>query len=158
MDLKEDIENLDELFNKVSILEELSQVNKKYGYLPEKVLRQISFERNIPLSKLYGLATFYNQFKLEASGKYVIEVCEGTACHINHSSELKRAVKDVLKIDVNQTTKDKLFTLREVRCLGVCAMAPVCRINNKIYGNLNYNKMKALIKEIMKSEGNHKQE
>ncbi len=145
-------QDIDDLFSNKSILEELEDVNKKYGYIPKNILEKISAEKGLPLSKLYGLATFYNQFKLSASGKYVVEVCEGTACHINHSSELKRAIKDILKIDVNETTKDKLFTLREVRCLGVCAMAPVCRINKKIYGNLNYQKMKNLIKEIIRRE------
>jgi len=142
----------DELFTQKSIIDELSEINKKYGYIPKRILIKLSIEKNIPLSELYGIATFYNQFKLNKSGKYVIEICEGTACHINHSGELKRAIKDVLGISVNETTKDKLFTLREVRCLGVCAMAPVCRINNKIYGNLNYQKMKDLIKEITRKE------
>ena len=144
--------NVCDLFNKNNLINILSKINNQYGYIPKKSLIKLSSERNIPLAKLFGIATFYNQFKLTKTGKYVIEVCEGTACHIKNSEELKRAIKDVLNIGVNETTKDGLFTLKEVRCLGVCAMAPVCRINNKIYGNLNYQKMKQLIKKIINEE------
>ncbi len=137
---------------KEKCIEILQSIQQKFGYIPKEDLVFLSKKYNIPLSHLYGVATFYNQFKLNRRGKYLIEICDGTACHVAHNEELKRAVKDMLNIDVGETTKDFLFTLQEVRCLGACALAPVCRINNVIYGKLNYEKMKNIIKELIEKE------
>jgi NADH-quinone oxidoreductase subunit E len=132
------------------VLEMLQEINKNEGYISRERLSSISSKLGIPLSRLYGLVTFYNQFNLAVSGKYTIEVCEGTACHINKSSEIKRAVNDVAGIRVDETSSDGLFTLRDVRCLGACALAPVLRLNKKIYSKMTYEKTKELILKLKK--------
>lgn len=135
-----------------NLIELLSEINSRNSFIPKKSIIELHEKTKIPISQIYGVATFYSKFNTLKSGKTILEVCEGTACHINKSSEIKRAIKDILNIDVNQTSKDKEFTLREVRCLGACSIAPVLRINNKIYGNLDYKKTKELLKLVLQNK------
>lgn len=135
-----------------NLIELLSEINSKNSFISKKSILDLHKKTKIPISQIYGVATFYSRFNTSKSGKIILEVCEGTACHINKSSEIKRAIKDLLNIDVNQTSKDKEFTLREVRCLGACSIAPVLRVNNKIYGNLDYKKTKELLKLILQNK------
>jgi len=126
--------------NLIALLQEVQDV---YGYLPEEDLRAIAEYVNIPLSTVYGVATFYNQFRLTPLGKNIIRVCRGTVCHVKNSANLLIALENELGIKAGQTTRDKVFTLETVACIGACSIAPVININEDYYG-------RTVIKEISK--------
>lgn len=126
--------------NLIALLQEVQEV---YGYLPEEDLRTIAKYVNIPLSTVYGVTTFYNQFRLTPLGKNIIRVCRGTACHVKNSANILTALESELGIKAGQTTRDKVFTLETVACIGACSIAPVININEDYYG-------RAVIKEIPK--------
>lgn len=134
--------------NLIALLQDVQDV---YGYLPEDDLRAIAEHVNIPLSAVYGVATFYNQFRLTPLGKNVIRVCRGTACHVKNSANILIALENELGIKAGQTTRDKQFTLETVACIGACSIAPVININEDYYG-------RAVIKEIPKILGKYKKE
>lgn len=114
----------------------LQKAQDIYGYLPEDVLKKIGQELNIPISKIYGVVTFYAQFHLEPRGKYVIRVCQGTACHVRGGSTIFQEIQEILKIKDGETTPDLKFTLESVACLGACGLAPVIMINDDTHGRL----------------------
>jgi len=134
--------------NLIALLQDVQEI---YGYLPEDTLREISEYIGIPFSGVYGVATFYNQFRLTPLGKNVIRVCRGTACHVKNSANILNAVELELGIKAGQTTRDKLFTLETVACIGACSIAPVININAEYYGRV-------VIKEIPKILNNYKKE
>lgn len=129
----------------------LQEVQEAYGYLPEDDLRAIAEYINLPFSSVYGVATFYNQFRLKPLGKNVIRVCRGTACHVKNSANLLTALENELGIKAGQTTRNKNFTLETVACIGACSIAPVININKDYYG-------RATIKEISKILAKYKKE
>lgn len=133
-----------------NIISILQSIQEKYGYIPEKQTAKVAYRLNLPLVKFWGIATFYSQFRLQKQGKYVIRVCDGTACHVNRSEELLEFLKENLEIDVNQTTKDNIFTLETVNCIGACARAPAIMINETVYGNLDIPKLKKLLENFRK--------
>ena len=113
----------------------LQQVQEEYRYLPEEVLTYIATALDMPVAEVYGVATFYSHFTLEAKGKYVIKICNGTACHVKGAMNLHEIIKNKLKLDENsETTPDMLFTVETVSCLGACGLAPVMVINEEVYG------------------------
>lgn len=113
----------------------LQQVQEEYRYLPEEVLTYIATALDMPVAEVYGVATFYSHFTLEAKGKYVIKICNGTACHVKGAMDLHAVIKKKLNLDENtDTTPDMLFTLETVSCLGACGLAPVMVINEEVYG------------------------
>jgi len=130
----------------------LQTMQDKFGYIPEDRAKEISKKLNIPLVRLWGVATFYSQFKFKKPGKYMIQVCNGTACHVNNSAELINFLKEELKISEGETTKDGLFTLELVNCMGACARAPTMAVNGKVYGNLNSKKIKEIIRQYREQE------
>lgn len=134
-----------------SLIALLQDIQDIYGYLPEKALRDISTHINIPLSGVYGVATFYNQFRLTPLGKNVIRVCRGTACHVKNSANILVALESELGIKAGQTTRDKTFTLETVACIGACSIAPVININKDYYGRV-------VIKEITKILNKYRKE
>lgn len=101
---------------------------------------------NIPQSSIYGVITFYNQFRLRPIGKYVIRLCDGTACHVSGSRMLLDTVQDELGIEVGDTTEDGLFTLYTVACLGCCSLAPVIMVNDETYGRLTPSALRKLLR------------
>ncbi|MFA6426444.1 MAG: NADH-quinone oxidoreductase subunit NuoE [Phycisphaerae bacterium] len=125
----------------------LQLVQKEYGYLPKDVLIEISRRTSIPLSRIYGVATFYEQFYLEPHGKYTIKCCRGTACHVKRGPEITNTVSQILNIEPGQTTADMKFTFETVACLGTCFLAPVMMVENDYYGNLNRNQIKDILKQ-----------
>jgi NADH-quinone oxidoreductase subunit E len=129
----------------------LQDVQAAHGYLPENDLREIAEYVNLPLSTVYGVATFYNQFRLKPLGKNVIRVCRGTACHVKNSANILTALETELGIKAGQTTRDKLFTLETVACIGACSIAPVINVNEDYYG-------RASVKEIQKILSKYKKE
>ena len=116
----------------------LQEVQSEIGYLPREALEKTSSLMNVPLSHTYGVATFYHQFRLRPKGKHVITICCGTACHVQGSGDLMNLLKQSLKlIDDEDTTKDGLFTVMQVRCLGACGLAPIIKIDEEFYGKVN---------------------
>lgn len=135
--------------NLISILQKAQDV---YGYLPIAVLERISERTGTKKAKIYGIATFYAQFRLKPLGKYVILQCQGTACYVNGSKEISKAICEELNISPGDTTEDGLFTLEDVACLGCCSLAPVIMINGETYGKLTPESAKKIIKDIYDKE------
>jgi len=136
-----------------SLIPILQDVQEDEGFLSFDSLLAVSRFLNLPLSKIYGVASFYNQFKFQAPGKYKIQLCRGTACHVKGSAGVLEAVKRYLKIDAGETTKDKLFSLEVVACVGACSLAPVVCINGEYYAGVNPDKMEKILKEYQNKEG-----
>ncbi len=115
----------------------LQQAQTEDGYLRRERLEQIHRESGIPLSHIYGVATFYAQFRLKPVGKYLLRVCHGTACHVSGATELSQAIEKHLGIPNGETTPDGLFSVETVSCLGCCSLAPVLMIAQSTFGNLS---------------------
>lgn len=136
-----------------AVISIMQDVQEKYRYLPEEVLEFISEELNISLAKIYGIATFYEFFSLEPKGKYVIKICDGTACHVRKSIPILRALQEELSLtDQKETTDDLLFTVETVSCLGACGLAPVLTINDKVYGSMTPESTKEVLMQIKEEE------
>lgn len=144
--------NLDYIYNyeqnPSSLIPLLQKTQENFGYLPKEALEEISRYLGVPLSRVYGVATFYAQFRFEPLGKYVIKICHGTACHVNGAVNISQAITEELGIEEGQTTEDSLVTLERVACLGCCSLAPVIMINNKVFGKLTPEKVRKLIKDL----------
>ena len=125
-----------------------------YGFLPRKAFEKISGETGLSLSEMFGVATFYVQFRLNPVGKHIIKVCHGTACHVQNAKEITEALEEALKIKDGETTEDRLFTLESVACLGCCSLAPVMMIGDQTYGKLTGNESVKIIKNIRIAENN----
>lgn len=148
-----DLSLLDDLLAKYrgeagSLITILQGAQDIYGYLPLMVLQYIADQLELKRSKVYGVATFYTQFRLKPMGKYLILICQGTACHVNGSEKIKTALCDELKMNIGDTTDDGLFTLGEAACLGCCSLAPVMMINGQAYGPLSPDKARKIIREL----------
>lgn len=119
----------------------LQQVQEIYTYLPEDIMEYIAIQLGITAGQVFGAATFYAHFTLEPKGKYVIKVCDGTACHVRKSTDIIRTVQAELKLgDKKHTSDDGLFTLEIVACLGACGLAPVMVVNDDVYGAMTKEK------------------
>jgi len=125
-----------------------------YGFVPRIVFEKISSECGIPLSDMFGVATFYSQFRLKPVGKHIIKVCHGTACHVQNAKEISESLEESLKIKDGETTEDRVFTLESVACLGCCSLAPVMMIGDQTYGKLTGNEAVRIVKNIKLSESN----
>ncbi len=123
----------------------LQKVQDHFGYLPRSAMEQVSLRMRIPLSRLYGVATFYAQFKMKPRGRYIIRVCKGTACHIQGSPKIAERIEETLGIQSGETTDDLRFTLEEVACIGACALAPVIMVNDDPHGRLTPDKIKGIL-------------
>lgn len=131
-----------------SLVTVLQKAQDIYGYLPLIVLRHIAEEMNLKPARVYGVATFYTQFRLKPVGKYVVQLCQGTACHVNGSERIETALCQELKIKPGETTEDGLFTLTNVACLGCCSLAPVMMVNGQAYGPLTPDRALDIIKDL----------
>jgi NADH-quinone oxidoreductase subunit E len=125
-----------------------------YGYLPRKAFERIATETGLSLSDMFGVATFYAQFRLNPVGKHIIKVCHGTACHVQNAKEITEALEEALKVKDGETTEDRLFTLESVACLGCCSLAPVMMIGEQTYGKLTGNESVKIVKNIRIAESN----
>lgn len=144
---------LDELAQvKGSLITILQKTQDIYGYLPKDAIVYISERTGIAESEIMGVATFYTQFRLTPVGKYLIMLCQGTACHVNSSELILQTIKDELGIDDGETTEDGLFSLKCVACLGCCSLSPVMMINEDTYGSLTPEKTKKILKELREAE------
>ncbi len=126
----------------------LQSAQDAYGYVPRSAMESISGVTNIPVAEIYGVVTFYTQFRLTPVGDYVIKVCTGTACHVNGASALETTVEDVLGIRRGDTDDEGLFTLEAVNCIGCCSLAPVITVNEDVHGSLNPRKLTKLLKKL----------
>lgn len=131
----------------------LQFVQVEYGYLPVYVIDHISERLNISASEIVGVSTFYAQFHLNPRGKHIVKVCCGTACHVKGAKKIAEKLGETLGVSVGMTTKDKLFTLEEVACLGACSLAPVMMVDEDVHGKLAPDTVGAVINEI-KGQGN----
>jgi NADH-quinone oxidoreductase subunit E len=125
----------------------LQEVQGTYGYLPEEVLAYIGQGLKIPLSRIYGVVTFYAQFYLTRRGRHTVRVCRGTACHVRGGMNIRKAVKQFLGIEENETTPDYKFTFETVACLGACALSPVLVVDKNYYGKLTPAKAEKVLKQ-----------
>ncbi len=130
----------------------LQDVQDEFGYLPEQQLKQIAEYVGMSFVTVYGVATFYNQFRLTPLGKNVIRVCRGTACHVKNSANILTAIETELGIKAGQTTRDKLFTLETVACIGACSIAPVVNINEEYYGRITVKEIPKILSKYKKEE------
>ncbi|MCX6170355.1 MAG: NADH-quinone oxidoreductase subunit NuoE [Ignavibacteriales bacterium] len=135
-----------------SLIPLLQSAQDSYGYIPEKVIYYIAELVNIPAADIYGVITFYSQFRLKPLGKNLIRICEGTACHVNGAKSILSVLQDELGITVGETTDDGIFSLQSVACLGCCSLAPVIMINNSTHGNLTTDKLKKIVKKYKSDE------
>ncbi len=126
----------------IPILQDIQEV---CGYLPEEELHNVARHTKLPVSRVYGVATFYNQFRLHPLGKHVIRVCRGTACHVKGSLDILFTLENELGIKAGQTTKDRMFTIETVACIGACSIAPVISIDNEFHGGLTVKSVQKLI-------------
>lgn len=135
-----------------SLIAILQETQEAYGYLPMDAMEHIAQRTGTPISTIVGVATFYAQFRLEPVGKYLIMLCQGTACHVNGSELISAAISDELGIEDGQTTKDGLFSLKHVACLGCCSLSPVMMINGRTYGSLTPDKAKKILRGLAEQE------
>lgn len=131
-----------------SLITVLQKAQGIYGYLPADVLNHIADVMGIPAAKVFGVATFYTQFRFKPVGKYLIMLCQGTACHVNGSLMLEKTIFDTLGIKDGETTEDGLFTLKNVACLGCCSLSPVMMINDETYGSLTPQKVRDILARL----------
>ena len=119
-----------------SLIPILQEVQEADGYLSKQAIIEVGRHLKLSASKIYGVATFYNQFRFNKPGKLTIQICRGTACHVKGSAKILDTLKQELSIDAGQTTKDGLFSLEVVACIGVCGLAPVICIDNEFHANV----------------------
>lgn len=170
--MKEDIENnknicncncnqkdkfMEELFNeylpvKDNLIQMLNEVQEHYGYIPEKAQRDLSEFLNVPMAEIYGVITFYSRFTLKPKGKYNIAVCLGTACYVKGSQRIMDRLKEKLKIEPGETTKDGLFSIEETICVGACGLAPVFTVNGEVYGKATVKKLDEVLDSLENSK------
>lgn len=138
---------------KGSLITILQKAQDIYGYLPTDVIYHIAEETGNTPAKVMGVATFYTQFRLTPVGKYLIMLCQGTACHVNGSERIEAAITEELGIKDGETTEDGLFTLKCVACLGCCSLSPVMMINEETYGSLTPEKAIRILNELKEKAG-----
>ena len=158
--MENDLKKYEELGNYINELQAnpteliaiLHRAQHIFGYLPKEVQEFIAEKLNIPVSKVYGVVTFYSFFTMEKKGKYVINVCLGTACFVRGADKILSEFERLLGIKNGETTPDGKFTLSSWRCVGACGLAPVVQVNGKTYGNATLETVKQIIEEYSKEE------
>ena len=130
----------------------LQKVQDYHGYLSKDSVTKISKHLKLPVSKIYGVATFYNQFRFKPKGKHHILICRGTACHVKGSLDVLTTLSNILNIKRGQTTRDGMFSLEVVACIGACGLAPLICVNEEFFGNVDSDKIEKIIKNIKKEE------
>jgi len=130
----------------------LQELNARFNYFPEEILHFVSRQTGYPLTHLYRIATFYSAFSLTPRGKYTVSVCMGTTCYVRGAERLMEKFTDVLGVGVDETTEDKLFTLKAVRCIGCCGLAPAVAIGSEVYGKLAVKDIPKIVERYRKSE------
>ena len=139
--------------DKTQVIGIMQDVQKEYRYLPEDALLYIAEKTGMSAAKLYGVATFYENFSLDAKGKYVIKCCNGTACHVRKSDDVQKALWEATGMTPGQhTSEDGVFTIERVSCLGSCGLAPTVMVNDVVHSKMTPDKMRELVQEIREKE------
>lgn len=138
--------------HRASLIPILQEVQAKYFYLPEPVLRQVAARLDIAMTDVYHVATFYNCFSLEPVGKHLAQVCLGTACHVRGAPKVLDRTLQELNLSKPGTTKDCEFTVRTVRCIGCCGLAPVVRVGDNVHPHMTQAKVKGMLNKYRKQE------
>ena len=143
---------VDEIINKYHsndswLIMTLQDIQEKYNFLPVAALKRVAEKLDIPLSRVYNVATFYSSFSLTERGKHLIKLCDGTACHLRNSGNIRDEITRQLNIEEGQTTADKRYTLEIVACLGACALAPVMAVNSDYHGQMTPEKIKETLEQ-----------
>ncbi len=131
--------------NLIAILHEMQN---EFRYLPEEELRYLSRKIDVPMTQIYSIATFYNRFSLTPTGEHELCVCLGTACHVKGGQDLFNQVKKELKVDEGETTEDMKFTLKVLRCIGACSLAPAVMIDEHTYSEMTPDSIKEILKSL----------
>jgi NADH:ubiquinone oxidoreductase subunit E len=148
-----DFRALDDLINerfigdKENLIMILQAINKEYNYLPRPALTYVSTRLDVPLSQIYGIATFYSMFSLEPRGRNIISICLGTACHVRGGEKIREKLEESLSIEDGETTEDMRFTLESVRCIGCCSLGPVVKINEDTHGRIAYTEVDKILEK-----------
>ena len=135
-----------------SLIPILQEIQEAEGYLSEKAIVSTGKMLRIPTSKIYGVATFYNQFRFEPVGKYHVQVCRGTACHVLGSATVLQELESMLRIKAGQTTRDGLFSIEVVACIGACGLAPVICVNGEFHANVTAESLKQIVEQYRSKE------
>lgn len=143
---------IDQAGSEGSVIGILESVQTRYRYLPPQALILVSERFNIPLSQVYGVATFYNAFSLKPKGKHLLHVCMGTACHVRGSPQVLDRLETKLGVRAGATTRDRMFTLETVNCLGACALGPIVVADGDYSGQMTAQRTDTLVKRILKAE------
>jgi NADH-quinone oxidoreductase subunit E len=136
-----------------SLIPILQEVQEKQGFLSREAVVTVGKALNLPASKIYGVATFYNQFRFTPQGRFHIQVCRGTACHVKGSAAVLDALKRELKAEAGETTRDGLFSLEVVACIGACGLAPVMNIDGNFHANLTTQAIPGILNQYKKQAG-----
>jgi NADH-quinone oxidoreductase subunit E len=141
----------------IPLLQELQEAE---GFISEEAVTAIGKHLRLPASKIYGVATFYNQFRFQPRGRYHVMVCRGTACHVKNSARVLDTVRRALKLEPGQTSRDRLFSLEVVACMGACGLSPVVNVNGEFYAKVTPRKVEQIIEECRgaaraEQEGSH---
>lgn len=134
------------------LIQVLHQVQEKLGYVPTEVQQSVAETLGVPLSRVYGVVTFYHYFRTRPVGKHIIRLCLGTACYVRGAEGVLKTLQDELGVEVGETSADGLFTLEVVRCLGTCSLAPVMMVDEVVRGRLNAEAVQELIQSYRKDE------
>jgi NADH-quinone oxidoreductase subunit E len=130
----------------------LQSAQDHFGYIPRRAIKYISTVTNVPEATIYGVITFYSQFRLQPMGKNMIRLCVGTACHVARAQILVDTIQDELGIEAGGTTADGIFTLFTVACLGCCSLAPVMMVNDETYGRLTPAEVRKILRKIRRED------
>jgi NADH-quinone oxidoreductase E subunit len=133
-----------------SLLPLLQEIQDEFGFLNEEAIVKVGQYLNLPASKVYGIATFFDQFRFVSQGRFHIRVCRGTACHMNGSASVLREVEKILKIREGQTSRDGYFSLEAVSCMGACSNGPVINVNGEFYNAVTLSGIASIIEQFRK--------
>lgn len=134
------------------LLNVLHEAQDKYGYISENLMKQISEDYQVPISRLYGMAKFYTKFRTEKQGDHILELCGSPSCILNKARKIEKFLQKKLKIGIGETTKDKKFSLFKTSCIGCCDEAPAMLIDGMPYTNLTVKRVKKILKELKKED------
>lgn len=151
-----DLSKVDEIIEqtpnkKGALIPVLQKIQKAYGYVPEEFIERIAEGLHVYPADVYGVLTFYSQFKLKPRGEYIVRVCSGTACHVKGSDRIAEDLVTKLHIAVGETTEDRRFTLEKVACVGACALAPVIIVNEDVHAKMTTDESRKVINGLQKS-------
>ena len=138
---------------KGALIEILHKAQEIFGYLPRDVQLFIARKLGIPGAEVYGVVSFYSYFTTKPGGKHTISVCMGTACFVRGADKVAEKFKEILGIESNETTEDGLFTIKDVRCIGACGLAPVVMVNDKVYGRVKVEDVEGIVNTYLEQEG-----